>query len=121
MTYTYSVATSIGKVRLLIGDKGTTAAAATFADEELQVFLDACTDNVYSAAAQALRAWAAALSRDETDVTLGAWRGKLDPVGQMLALAEALETKSPRTPYFGQARIDWTWVDEANRELQEGS
>lgn len=52
MTYSYDLATDIGKTRLLIPDR--VEASAIFTDEELQAFLDLNDGNTRRAAAEAL-------------------------------------------------------------------
>jgi hypothetical protein len=84
-TYTYDLATDIGKVRRDIADTDT--ADAQFTDEELDSWIDEA-GSVKGAAGLALLAWAAALGRDDESVSTGAWKGdRRDVAGKMRALA----------------------------------
>jgi hypothetical protein len=109
MTATYDLTTDIGKIRLLIGDKDVTPATdAHFSDEELQVFL---TDegSVNLAAAAALEAWAADLSENATNETIGDYSYSKKSVANKLDLAQKLRDKEANTPAF-----DWSEMDLTN-------
>ena len=122
MAFTYDLTTSIGKVRLTIGD--TVAAEAHFTDEELQVFL-ADGETVNAAAGLALTAWAAALAREDEQVKVGSWQGdRRDVTAKMLKLASTLLTlggyePAAKRPTFRVAGIDWTAHVAAERETRE--
>lgn len=93
MAVTYDLTTNVGKVRRNIGD--TDVDSAHFTDEELQSFLDEVGNDVNLASARALRAWAAALARDDELTEVGSWRGdRRNVVKKMLDLAAEYERTS---------------------------
>lgn len=108
MTYTYDLATDIGKLRFLIKDTDISdgGAKAVFGDEELQFCLDQSiqdTDpDLYLAAAQALKVNAASAARL-------AKRKKMDVLSndtteiakQLLMVAAEYERKSAETSAVG--------------------
>lgn len=65
MSFTYDLATLIGKVRLLISD---TSEPATFTDEEISVFLAMASDSIYVAAAIACETQLAKLATTSSSV-----------------------------------------------------
>ena len=84
-TYSYDLATDIGKVRRDIAD--TDIADAQFSDEELDSWIDEA-GSVKAAAGLALLAWSAALGREDESVSTGAWKGdRRDVAGKMRSLA----------------------------------
>ena len=105
MTVTYDLSTSVGKVRLLIGDTNMTnifpenAAdrSVIFLDEEISAFLSMSDGNVFMAGAMAFRAVAAsrALIDKYVSITLSqetySMAGMLD---HLRALAKDLEDKA---------------------------
>lgn len=104
MTYTYDLATDIGKVRLLIGDTDVEDTGSppqsncVFADEEIQVFLD---DEVtaYRAAATALRAIASSKARLAHRLTLGDFTKDTTTLARELrATADSYDQKDSETP-----------------------
>lgn len=107
MTWSYEIATDIGKVRLHVGDTDKSA-AWTFEDEELQVFLDE-TGEVLLAAAAALDALAADQARLAMRVSIGDYsedRGAA--VKALHAQAEALRQQAAQTPASEIAETAWT-------------
>lgn len=68
MAFTYDSATTLGKVRLQVGDTDSTA--ALFTDAEVQVYLDQRADNILQTAADLCEVLATRFSREfdfETD------------------------------------------------------
>lgn len=66
-TYTFdnTSTTTATKVKLLVGETGTSSTARVFSDEEIDLFVD-LESNVYMAAAMALRSiWADAIKRSK--------------------------------------------------------
>ncbi len=104
MTVTYDLTTNIGKVRLTIGDKDT--ADAVFSDEELQVFLDAESDNLNRAAANALEAWAATYGANADSEHIGDYSFTQKIVDKMLSLAQRLRATDSSTPYMTWSEWD---------------
>lgn len=115
-TYTYNLATGVGKLRFLIQDNDMTSVStsipmeqrsAAFTDEELQFLLDMRIDLFY-AAASALRVWAAnkqliivARRVGKSDVDYGSIRRDL------VALADSYETQANSQPYDEVAEQVW--------------
>lgn len=115
-TYTYNLATDVGRVRLLIQDNDMSSVStslpleqrsAAFTDEELQYLLDERHD-VWRAASAALRVWAAnkqliviARRIGKTDVDYGAIRRDL------LAQADAYDKQANEQPADALAEVNW--------------
>ena len=113
MSYTYDITTDIGKIRLRINDKpNDPTQASQFTDDELQIFL---TDagNVNLAAAQALEAWAAALSDSATSEKIGDYSYSKASAANKLAMADKLRAVDGAVPVFDWAEFNLTGdVDE---------
>jgi len=110
MATTYDLTTDTGLVRLNIGD--TDVSAAQFDDDEVTALLNAANSSIEGASAKALRAWAAALAREDELVRVGAWTGdRRDVVARMLklasAFAEAAVTGAAATRRFHTVPLDW--------------
>lgn len=88
MTVTYDITTSVGQVRLKIGDK--TIASPVFTDEELQVFLTANASSINLASAEALESWAASYGANADSEGIGDYRYSQRIIDNMLALAKRL-------------------------------
>ena len=85
MTTTYDLSTAVGKVRLKIGDTSTTFA---FTDEEIQIFLDASSENVNYAAADACDAWAAKYAQNAKSEKIGNYSYTQKTVDDLLTLSK---------------------------------
>ncbi len=123
-TYTYNLATDVGRVRLLIQDHDMSLVStslpleqrsAAFTDEEVQFFLDTHGD-VRMAAAGALRAWAnskqlivIARRTGRTSVDYGSIRSDL------LSMAKEYDRVAIEAPADGYA--EQTWTDFALRQV----
>lgn len=124
-SFTYNLATAIGKVRLLIDDRDMTMATTAvpleqrsviFTDEEIQTFLDFNGQDVMLAAATGLRTIAnnrallvVRRTIGKTDVDYGTLRRDL------LTAAEAFETEAKTQPADGFA--EHTWDDFTLRRI----
>lgn len=82
MTFTYDVATSLGRVRLEIGD--TDSNAALFSDEEIEVYLTDNNDNVLATAADLCDALATRYAL-KADTTIGSLSFKWANVSKSFA------------------------------------
>lgn len=116
-TYTYNLATDVGKVRFLIQDHDMSSVStslpleqrsAVFTDEEL-AYLLANKGDAYSAAAVALRVWATnkqliviARRIGKTDLDYGSIRADLR------ALADAYDKMAQEAPADAYAEHSWT-------------
>lgn len=108
-TWTYDITTSIGKVRLLIGDTDITPTTdAQFTDEELQYFLDTHGGNINLAAAMALGAWIGALTRELKSEKIGDYSYTRNTIANMNKLKKELEDTDSETPYLTYAEMDLT-------------
>ena len=105
MTVTYDLATDIGKVRLITGDK--IISTPVFTDEELQVFLtDAGSVNL--ASAMLLEAWAASYGANADSERIGDYTYTQRIVDKMLDLAKRLRDKESDAPALAWAEMDLT-------------
>lgn len=123
-TYTYNLATDVGKLRFLIQDHDMTSVStaipmeqrsAAFTDEELAFVLTVRTD-LFFAAATCLRVWAAnkqliiiARRVGKSAVEYGGIRADL------LKAADAYETQALTQP--ADALVEQTWTDLSMRQL----
>ena len=117
-TYTYNLATDVGKLRLLIQDHDMTSVStaippeqrsAAFTDEELQFVLDDRGGQLHRAAAMALRIWAQ--SKQLIIIARRIGKKELD-YGQiradLLRSAEAFDEAAAMAPADGVAEHSWT-------------
>jgi len=109
MAFTYDISTSIGKVRLITGDK--IEATPVFTDEEIQVFLTDNSNSVNLAAATLLEAWAASYSANVDSEKIGDYSYTQKIVDKMLSLAKQLRETAAETPYLTWAEMDLTGED----------
>jgi len=103
MTVTYDITTSVGQVRLLIGDK--TIADPVFTDEELQYFIT-FEGSVNLGAAAALEAWAAQYGANADNEKIGDYAYAQSIVTKMLALAANLRATAADVPAMAWAEIN---------------
>ena len=87
MAFTYDISTDLGKVRFFLGD--TVDAGHVFEDDELTWLLTAAEGDVYSAVAEAYRAWAGKAVR--TDYAYKFGDRSMDRKGIQKKLLEAAE------------------------------
>jgi hypothetical protein len=87
MAFTYDIGTDLGKVRFFLGD--TTDAGHVLEDDELTYLLTAAEGNIYSAVADAYRAWAGKAVRKDYSYKLG--DRSMDRKGVQKKLLEAAE------------------------------
>lgn len=106
MTWTYDLATEIGKVRLLIDDRDIVPTSdAQFSDEELQVFLT-LGGSVLMAAAKALESWAASVKTSYASEMIGDYSYKNTSSANMLKLADKYAQQDRMMPYMTWAEMD---------------
>ena len=109
MTATYDITTSVGKVRLTIGDTDVSPSTdAVFTDEELTYFLSLYSDDVYMASADALEAWAAKYATNADSEHIGNYAYTQKVVDKITALAKQLREKAVSIPYGAAAEIAYT-------------
>lgn len=122
MTATYDISNNIGKVRLLVGDNDLTD--VIFTDEEIQIFLDAQSQEVNLAAADLLEAWAAKYGVSAESEKIGDYAYVQKIVERMLNMADRIRTKQASTPAGAIAEVgqtDFTSRDIVyNRQLRSG-
>jgi len=109
MTFTYDIATQIGKVRRITSD--TIEADPILTDEEIEYFLTA-EGSVNLAAAAAAEAIAAMYALTADTEKIGDYSYSQKIVDKMLALAKRLREKEAETPYLTWAEIDLTGETE---------
>ena len=108
-TWTYDLATDIGKVRLLIGDTDIVPTTdAHFTDEEITAFLTMASNSIYLAAAMALEAWAATLTSSMTSEHIGDYSYSKKEMDDKLALAQRYRDMEAETPAVDIASMDLT-------------
>ena len=106
MTFTYSLATDIGKIRLNINDKvNTPDDMAHFSDEELQVFLDR-GGSVNMGTALTLEAWAAADLALMDGERIGDYQYTRGAVSKKLTLAKVYREAEEAVPVMEWAEMD---------------
>ena len=106
MTVTYDITTTVGKIRLIIGDTDITD--AIFTDEELTYFYT--TDgSINLAAATALEAWAAKYATSAASEKIGDYAYTQKIMDNMLNLAAKLRETDASTPSFDWAEMDLTY------------
>jgi len=103
MSFTYLLATDIGKVRLIISDKN--AADYHFENEELQHFLTS-EGSVNLAAAGALESWAAAYALNANTERIGDYSYGQTISKNMLEMASRLREGDAATPALSWAEPD---------------
>lgn len=111
MTWTYNLATLIGKVRLKTGDNK--ILTPVFTDEEIQVFLDENSDNILLASADLLEAWASKYGASAESERIGDYSYSQKIIDNMLALAKRLRDQDSLTPAITSASpgVDWAEMD----------
>jgi len=113
MTFTYSLATDIGKIRLNINDKvNTSDSPAYFSDEEIEVFLANHSDNINLASAELLEAWAAKYAASADSEKIGDYSYSQKIVDKMLAMAKRLRDKDNALPAMTWSELDLTGEEE---------
>ena len=122
MTTTYDITTTVGKVRLTIGDTDVHPSSdAVFTDEELTYFLTERDDNINLASADALEAWAAKYIANADSESIGDYDYAQSTAKKMMALAAALRAKvnliNTMTPAIDWAEPDFVNVTEDIDEL----
>ena len=105
MTYTFLIANTVGKIRLIIGDTDTTDAA--FTDEELTYFYSV-EGTVNLAAAKALEAWANKYAANATQERIGDYSYSQKTAENMRAAAKNLRDTDAMTPVFEWSEPDLT-------------
>lgn len=96
MSFTYSLSTSIGRVRLNINDR---TEPATFSDEELQAFLDQVGGDVNMATALAFFTLAGQSTGSSKRISAGEYSEDLsDGAKQYLELAKAFAAQAADVP-----------------------
>ena len=111
MSFTYTLTTDIGRIRLTISDKDATD--YHFEDEELQAFLDA-EGSVNLASAAALESWAAAYALNASTERIGDYSYAQSITKNMLDLAAKLRKDDAARPAMDWAEPDLLGTDEGD-------
>ena len=106
---TYVLTTTVGKIRLLIGDTDTDN--AIFTDEEIEVFY-ALQGSINLAAAEAAEAIAASYALNADSEKIGDYAYTQKIVDKLLALAKRLRDKEATTPAFEWSEYNLSGVEE---------
>lgn len=109
MTTTYDITTTVGKIRLKIGDKDTDD--AFFTDEELTLFYTQEGD-IDLAAAAALESWAASYATNPDNESMGDYSYAQSVTKKMLDLAAKLRAGVATSPSITWAEPDLLGVNE---------
>lgn len=110
MTATYNINNNIGKVRLTTGDKDLTDVIYT--DEEIQVWLDANSNNINRASADLLEAWATLYGFSADSEKIGDYAYTQKIIANMLNLAKRLRETDASIPYLTWAEMDLSGVED---------
>ena len=105
MTVSYDITTTVGKIRLIIGDKD--IANAVFTDEELTA-LYTLEGSINLASAAALEAWAATYAANADNEHIGDYSYAQTITRKMLELAAKLREKEAMTPASAWGSFDLT-------------
>ena len=114
MTTTYDITTTVGQVRLIIGDTDVHPGSdAVFSDEELTYFYS-IGGSVTLGAAMAAEAWAAKYAVNATGETIGDYAYTSKAVDNLLGLAKRLRdlADDSLTPAMDWAELDLIHVTE---------
>ena len=104
MSFTYNTATNIGKVRAIVGD--VTEATAVLSDEQIQVYLDLQSNDLFMSAAMALRAMAASKAIIAKMKSAGNYSEDTRSIASgLLSIAKDLEAAAINTPAEAQVEI----------------
>ena len=110
MAHTYNLATDIGKVRLLIGDRDIVPTTdAQFSDEEIQVFLTMAGGSLLIAAGYALEAWASAITGRLLSEKIGDYAYTKKDAEAKLKLAKGYKEQAAKLPYMTWSEMDLTY------------
>jgi hypothetical protein len=111
-TWTYDLATDIGKVRLLISDTDIVPVTdAQFSDEEIQVFLT-MEGSINLAAALALETWAAIYSMSTDSESIGDYSYTQNVTNKMLELAKRYRENEATEPVLDWGSFNLTDTEE---------
>lgn len=113
MTTTYDITTTVGKIRLKIGDKDTDD--AFFTDEELTEFYTQ-EGSINLAAAAALESWASSYAANPDSEHIGDYSYTQKIVDKMLSLAKRLREDDATTPAMTWAEPDLLGTEEGDTE-----
>lgn len=107
-TWTYDITTTVGQIRLIIGDTDIDPTSdAVFTDEELAYFYTTA-GSVNLAAAMALKAWAVKYTASPDSEKIGDYAYTQKTVDKMLKMATKLIDDEASTPYLTWAEMDLT-------------
>ena len=118
MTWTYDLATAIGKVRLTTADKDATD--VIFTDEEIQVYLTIHSQNVNLASADVLEAWAAEYGQSPSSENIGDYKYTQKVIDNMLAMAKRLRDTDSSIPYFTWSEMDIGVIGDPTASTEMG-
>ena len=114
MTVTYDIITSVGQVRLKIGDTDTTD--NVFTDEEITYFLGLHSSNINLASADALESWAAKYGQAPSTEAIGGYSYSQTIIFRLMQLSKRLRDteaeKVATVPIMGIAEMNLTGEDE---------
>ncbi|GAG58803.1 unnamed protein product, partial [marine sediment metagenome] len=106
MTATYDITTDVGKVRLTTSDKDLTD--VIFTDEEIEVFLDAQSNNIYLASADLMEAWANSYAASAASEKIGDYAYTQKIVENMRNQAKQLRERAITEPSGAAAEMAHT-------------
>ena len=113
MSFSFDTSTNIGKVRTLIGDTDSTS--FLLSDEEIQVFLDLESNDIYAASAGCLRRIAADKALLEKIIKAGNYSEDTKGISKaLLATAQRYEDRSSSVPAEAQSEeylTTFNWDD----------
>jgi len=101
--------TDIEKVRLLIGDS---TAPYIFTDVQIQAFLTMASNDIFLAAAYALKSWAATIAGMMDSERIGDYSYSNKTVANKLAVAENYLKMSAMVPVMDIASLNLTGIEE---------
>ena len=98
----------VEQVQLLIGDTG----AAQYTIAQIQAFLSLASNDIFMAAAYALKAWAASIAGIADSEKIGDYSYSNKAVANKLAVAENYIKMSKETPAMAWAELDLLGEEE---------
>ena len=110
---TYDLTTSVGKVRLMIGDTDVDPDAdAVFLDAEITYFLTVNSNNLNLAAADALEAWIAKYTTSPDSEKIGDYSYSQKVVANLNTLRNELRDKESSVPVQEISGMDLSGVED---------
>jgi len=109
MTVTYDLTTSVGQIRLMIGD--TTLTDPIFSDEEITFFLTTWGSDLNLTAAACCTAWASKYGANADSEHIGDYSYSQSIVDKLLKMAATFTSTATSTPAMDWGSFNLTGVE----------